>query len=539
MLIRLFTFLLIGFALFPALHAQALDAGVYAPAETRDACLSPAQRSRIVRRLAEAERLLAATEATYAMSRPDTTVRDAVQFAHPLRWSSRINGCFTNSVRTAHVDHNPLAGSLDYACGSRTYNGHHGTDIMPWPFPWWAMANDHAEVIAAASGIIILKEDGHSDQHCDHPDSTWNAVYLQHEDGSTSWYGHLKRGSLTAKSIGDPVSQGEVLGIVGSSGYSDGPHLHFEVHDALGKVQDPFRGGCNSLHSASLWESQEPYRQPSIQAIGLHASVPSLAPCVPEDVDLPDWRDRFISGERAFVGVYIKDPRPGQLLAVRVLDARGKRIAVWTHEITESSYAGWVLFALDMAGSTSYGTWLVQVEFEDEIRERTFQYCYKEAQCACPTPTMPHSSTLGAARYGLYWGDIEDADTYQIQGGSMDSLPVRMTVSGTSMDLPSLAPETAYSWRVRAMCGTLPSAWSAWERIDVPSSSAIESYPAPVHGERPRYGTVQESTRVYDLSGRLTWQGLAKRIPWVELQAGWYWVQDGETGAVQTVWHQP
>ena len=54
-----------------------------------------------------------------------------------------------------------------------------------------------------------------------------NFVEVDHGDGVTSFYAHMRRPADV--SIGERVSAGEVLGYVGSTGHSTGPHLHFEI----------------------------------------------------------------------------------------------------------------------------------------------------------------------------------------------------------------------------------------------------------------------------------------------------------------------
>jgi murein DD-endopeptidase MepM/ murein hydrolase activator NlpD len=54
-------------------------------------------------------------------------------------------------------------------------------------------------------------------------------------------YGHLQRGTLRVR-VGDVVSRGQILGAVGNSGNSDGPHLHFHVTEAADAATAPLRG---------------------------------------------------------------------------------------------------------------------------------------------------------------------------------------------------------------------------------------------------------------------------------------------------------
>jgi murein DD-endopeptidase MepM/ murein hydrolase activator NlpD len=60
-------------------------------------------------------------------------------------------------------------------------------------------------------------------------------IVVRHRLGFESWYAHL---SAVAVSEGDAVAGGTVIGYVGSTGRSTGPHLHFEVRH-FGTPIDP------------------------------------------------------------------------------------------------------------------------------------------------------------------------------------------------------------------------------------------------------------------------------------------------------------
>jgi len=142
-----------------------------------------------------------------------------------------------------YVDLDSTTGTLDYTGGSgtgaKTYNGHSGIDIDVPNFRW--MDGGLSIVVAAASGVVTSVHDNEPDRNTSCTGNA-NLVQVRHADGLTALYGHLRRGSV-AVSVGQQVSVGAVLGVVGSSGCSTAPHLHFELRDAANRVVDPFRNG--------------------------------------------------------------------------------------------------------------------------------------------------------------------------------------------------------------------------------------------------------------------------------------------------------
>ena len=67
----------------------------------------------------------------------------------------------------------------------------------------------------------------------------WNfsfPVIVQDETGYTAHYMHLNSRSVA---VGDVIKHGEIIGTVGSTGNSTGPHLHFGVKDNSGEWINP------------------------------------------------------------------------------------------------------------------------------------------------------------------------------------------------------------------------------------------------------------------------------------------------------------
>ncbi|MGH7469061.1 MAG: M23 family metallopeptidase [Longimicrobiales bacterium] len=79
-------------------------------------------------------------------------------------------------------------------------------------------------------------------------------------------YAHLKPGSLRVK-VGDRVQRGQVIGLVGNSGNSTEPHLHFHLADA------------RAAGSSTLGAEGIPYAHETLEIVGRCALVTAIGPC--------------------------------------------------------------------------------------------------------------------------------------------------------------------------------------------------------------------------------------------------------------------
>ena len=177
---------------------------------------------------------------------------------------------YTSYYPTAYFDH----AGVDWNCGSIRYDGHRGSDFGGGS---WAGMDAGRDVVAAAAGVVTATHDGEFDQcstgDCPGGGGYGNNVWITHPDGKSTLYGHLKNGSV-AVAPGDFVACGDYLGLMGSSGHSTGPHLHFGVWSIDSVFQDPFWGSCSS--APSYWVEQGAYDE--LPGLVCDAPPPACAP---------------------------------------------------------------------------------------------------------------------------------------------------------------------------------------------------------------------------------------------------------------------
>lgn len=194
---------------------------------------------------------------------PADTAGDALRAPLQFRFPLTDPDAF---VQTIGVDHDPAvhegietAICLDYdgRAFPHCYDEHDGSDyILDGDFD--AMDAGSSPIVAAADGVVVDLADGNYDRchgslsggnDCDGYPMVGNQVTLEHSTGHRTLYWHMKSGSV-AVALGDRVGAGQELGLVGSSGNSFTPHLHFELQDSAGIVIDPYAG---SVSQPTTW----------------------------------------------------------------------------------------------------------------------------------------------------------------------------------------------------------------------------------------------------------------------------------------------
>ncbi len=159
-------------------------------------------------------------------------------YIFPVKGNWQINGNF--DCITAHRQRNSDEFAFDLCQLDKNGLNIVNKNKKPEDYPHYGK-----EVYSIADGIVVqvyeemlentigLSEEENKRLESIHgywPIITGNIIVIQHENGEYSAYDHLQYHSIHLK-VGDSVKQGHVIGLVGDTGLSGCPHLHFELKD--------------------------------------------------------------------------------------------------------------------------------------------------------------------------------------------------------------------------------------------------------------------------------------------------------------------
>jgi murein DD-endopeptidase MepM/ murein hydrolase activator NlpD len=155
---------------------------------------------------------------TTTTTKKKTTTTSTSSSSSSVRYASSAN---TTSQKIAiNVSLiKPVSGTVTSRFGSRWGSTHKGIDIG---------AAKGTAIKAAASGTVVTASTGYNGGY-------GNYIVISHGNGVETAYGHCSELYVT---VGQTVSQGDVIGAVGSTGRSTGNHLHLEIR-INGVAQNP------------------------------------------------------------------------------------------------------------------------------------------------------------------------------------------------------------------------------------------------------------------------------------------------------------
>jgi len=206
-------------------HQEELKASTEAAKETL-----VAQKADLTKQREEANRLvqeIKAAEEEYAAVLQEVEneeeriqkeiVKKTEELAIQMGWTNTVGGYIWPCTTSRRIT-SPMGSRYTGIPGAST--NHKGVDIGGVGYT--------SKVLATKAGVVITSK---------YSNSYGNYVVISHGRGNTTLYAHMSSRSVKE---GDVVSQGQTIGITGSTGISNGPHIHYEITENGSRV-DPLQ----------------------------------------------------------------------------------------------------------------------------------------------------------------------------------------------------------------------------------------------------------------------------------------------------------
>ncbi len=239
-----------------------------------------------------------------------------------------------------HVDTQGGSKASDHRCGTLTYNDHRGTDIRIRTLKDMEAG---VPVIAAADGMVGNLRRGVKDQYFSNYTKEkkkeiyniglGNAVVLNHGQGWSTFYAHLKKGSIVVEK-GQRVRKGDILGYVGMSGLTDFPHLHFDVR-YRNRTMDPFTGlernkGCGKA-KFSMWSDMAKRELKYIPTFFVNTGFSETKPKGRTDLESGEKKEKVLNpaAPTLFFWSYYIGSQQGDKVSLRITGPDGRKLKAY------------------------------------------------------------------------------------------------------------------------------------------------------------------------------------------------------------------
>ncbi len=269
---------------------------------------------------------------------------------------------------TNYADLDPRPGVLrDYRGGQFTYDldsgGHDAIDLGPGVF---SVMDAGMPVIAAAAGTVVEINDGEFDRRTSFSNGNVPANYVIVDlgNGWKTLYWHMRRDSVSVR-IGDAVQAGDFLGFAGSSGFSTGPHVHFELRYLDHPVE-------TMLDPNTFWVTPPAY--PADYRHAIKSGLSTIAPTNSEWSEEPESMTTFKRAERVHFWVVAGAMMPNDKRTIRFLRPDGSTYFEENYDQGSSFFSSsqWFYF-ITLPSDAPLGQWTVSwLQNDVELARKNF-----------------------------------------------------------------------------------------------------------------------------------------------------------------------
>jgi hypothetical protein len=392
-------------------------------------CIPPAERAKVEARI-EANRNALGLDLSSVI--PVGASEGGIAGSDPFdallyRFWPQSGTWFTDLLPPGYVDVDPTVGAFhDYACHPFTYDGHAGIDT---PVHSFAEKNIGVPVFAALDGVVVDRHDGEFDEVVTGSGEA-NYVIIDHGLGRETWYFHLKNGSVSV-ALGEFVRAGKQIGLTASSGYSWGPHLHFESRQ-LGQVFEPFAGACRAGDSGFVAQPPESLVN-TITNVGVTDVDLATVPGLPQP--LPHASHLSFASDKMYIWLETNNlpiDADWQFILKRPNGSVAYDTGAYPFFNTEIYRYAWFWWEFDIPDmQTIAGTWSVEIKF-DGVSLLTLPVTVK----------VTHDPNFNRAP-AAFTASFEPAAP-----SAEDALTVRMTGPAVLDDLDGDIVRFQYQWKV-------------------------------------------------------------------------------------------
>jgi CSLREA domain-containing protein len=348
----------------------------------------------------------------------------------PVRFVTPLAGVpYQDWTISNYVDLDPTSGvRRDWAgntgSAAYTYDGHNGIDFT---LPSFAAQDVGVPVFAAAAGEVVAVADGNADRNIVQGPCTGLACYgnfvrIKHEDGTLTDYAHLRRDSVAVR-VGQKVNAGDVIGLVGSSGNSDFPHLHFAVWEN-GQLVEPY------LRPSEFWH--RPLEYAGNRSGVLDFGTTDDDPSVPDSTnwrelkERPPERDTFRVGQTVHFWATYYGVKTGDVLDFRWFRDGVEIPGPFAPGVLSSDFRQFA-FRIDKQVVNAAGEWRVELDHNGVVlAEKKFHVVPSAAA------ESPGWIEFGAPQYHVTENGFDALISAVRRGGSRGRVSVTVTFQGVT-----------------------------------------------------------------------------------------------------------